>query len=168
MTDERQTAVGFLVVAVGAAIASNSDIGLALVASSLVALLVGYRPKSSLTVAAAGLLLYYPLALGFGRLAPGPWGYIASSVILIPLSERLSFEYRMSSPMKAPPGMDEESRSLAAGLARSHDRRLVWFVGASAAVSALSLGASALTAYWIVLVGGSVLLLFALWVYGRR
>ena len=165
---ERQVAVVYLIVAVAAAVASNSALGLGLVVSSLVALLVGYRRRIPLSAAAAGLLLYYPLALAFGRLAPGVWGYLGSSVILIPLSERLSFEYRMSAAQKAPLGMDEESRSLAAGLARTHGEKLAWYVGAAAAVSALSLAASALTPYWVLLVAGSVLLLFALWAYGRR
>jgi hypothetical protein len=165
---ERQVAVVYLVVTVGAAGASNFPIGLALVVSSLVALLVGYSRRIPLSAAAAGLLLYYPLALAFGRLAPGAWGYLASSVVLIPLSERLSFEYRMSSAQKAPLGMDEESRSLAAGLAKTHGEKLVWYVGAAAATSTLSLVVSALTPYWVLLVTGSVLLLFALWAYGRR
>jgi len=165
---ERQVAVVYLAVAVMAAVASSSPLGLALVVSSLVALLVGYSRRMPLSAAAAGLLLYYPLALAFGRLAPGAWGYLASSVALIPLSERLSFEYRMSSAQKTPLGMDEESRSLAAGLAKIHGEKLVWYIGAAGAMSALSLAASALTPYWVVLVAGSVLLLFVLWAYGRR
>lgn len=168
MTDERQLAVAYLAVAVAAAIASSSPIGLALVASSLVALLVGYRRKSPLSTAAAGLLLYYPIAVAFGRLIPGGWGYVASSVLLIPLSERLSFEYRMSSVLRTPLGVDEESRSLAAGLSKSHGERLVWYAGAAVAMSALSLAASVFTPYWILLVAGSVLLIFALWAYSRR
>ncbi|HME19710.1 MAG TPA: hypothetical protein VKF15_08255 [Nitrososphaerales archaeon] len=168
MTDERQMAVAYLAVAVVAAISSNSTIGLALVASSLVALLVGYRRRIPLSTAAAGLLLYYPLAAGFGRVVPAGWGYIASAVLLIALSERLSFEYRMSSPMKTPLGMDEESRSLAAGLSKSHGEGLVWYVGAAAGVSVLSIAASVLTPYWVLLVAGSVLLVFALWGYARR
>jgi len=168
MTDERQMAVVYLAVAVVAAVASSDPLGLALVALSLIALLVGYRRKISVSTAATGLLLYYPLALAFGRVTPGGWGYVASSVVLIPLSEKLSFEYRMSSAQKAPLGMDEESRSLAAGLAKSHGVKLLWYVGAAAATSALSVVASVLTSYWIILVAASVLLLFALWAYSRR
>ncbi len=168
MTDERQMAVIYLAVAIVAAVASGDPLGLALVALSLVALLVGYRGKISLSAAATGLLLYYPLGLAFGRALPGGWAFVASSVVLIPLSERLGFEYRRSLAQKAPLGMDEESRSLAAGLAKSHGVKLVWYVGAATAMSALSVAASALTPYWVVLVVGSVLLLFALWAYGRR
>jgi hypothetical protein len=168
MTDERQMAVAYLAVAVAAAISSNSPVGLALVAFSLVALLLGYRRRVPFSTAAAGLLLYYPLAGGFGRLVPGGWGYIASAVLLIPLSERLSFEYRMSSAMKTPLGMDEESRSLSAGLSKSHVEGLVRYVVAAVGVTALSVAASILTPYWTLLVGGSVLLVFALWAYARR
>jgi len=168
VTDERQMAILYLAVAVVAAVASSDPLGLALVALSLVALLVGYKRKILLSAAATGLLLYYPLALAFGRVIPGGWGFVASSVVLIPLSERLSFEYRRSSAQKAPLGMDEESRALAAGLAKSHGVKLAWYAGAAASISALSVVASALAPYWVVLVASSVLLLFALWAYGRR
>jgi hypothetical protein len=168
VTDERQMAVAYLAVAVAAAISSNSPVGLALVASSLAALLIGYRRRTPLSTAAAGLLLYYPLAAGFGRVVPGGWGYIASAVLLIPLSERLGFEYRMSSAMKTPLGMDEESRSLAARLSKSHGKGLLWYVCAAVGVSVLSIAASILTPYWVLLVAGSVLLVFALWAYARR
>jgi hypothetical protein len=168
MTDERQMAVTYLAAAVAVALFSSSTIALALVAAALVALLVGYRRRMPTSAAAAGLLLYYPLALALGRLAPGGWEYVGSAVVLIPLSERLSFEYRMSSSLKGPLGVDEESRALAAGLSRSHGARLLWYTGGAAAVTGLALAASTYARYWIVLVAGSIILLFALWAYGRR
>jgi len=161
-------AVAYLVVAVAAGVPSVHPLELALVAMSITALFIGYSRRIPMSTAAAGLLLYYPLALAFGHLAPGGWAYVASAVVLIPLSERLSFEYRMSVAQRAPRGMDEESRALSDGLSRSHGVRLFWFVGAAAAVAALSLAVSALANYWVLLVAGSVMLLFALWWYGRR
>jgi hypothetical protein len=168
MTDERYPAVVFLAVAIVSAFTVNSPAGLALVALSLVALLVGYRRRWTPSTAVAGLFMYYPCADLFGRVIPGEWGYVASAILLIPLSERLSFEYQMSSALEAPRGIDEGSGQLASRLKKSHGMKLFWYVGVAFAVSTASLLASALTRYSPILAAISVLLFFALWTYTRR
>lgn len=168
MTDERQLAVAYLGVTAVCAVAVSSQAGLALVALSLVALLVGYIRKATSSAAAAGLFLYYPLTVAFGHFIPGGWSYVAAAVLLIPLSERLSFEYYLSSALEAPLGVDEESRRLAAKLSRSHGVKLLWYTCIAGAVSALSLVAYTFTPYSYVLVAASVLLVLALWWYSGR
>lgn len=168
MTDERQPAVVYLAVAIASAFTVNSPAGLALVALSLVALLVGYRRRWTSSTAAAGLFMYYPCAVLFGHVIPGLWSYAASAILLIPLSETLSFEYQMSSALEAPLGIDEGSRQLASRLKKSHGVKLFWYVGVAFAVSTASLLASAFTRYSPLLAAASVLLFFALWAYARR
>ncbi|MGP8124693.1 MAG: hypothetical protein ACLQEQ_02345 [Nitrososphaerales archaeon] len=168
MTDVRQLAGAYLVAEIVSAVAVGSLAGLALVALSLVALLAGYSKKLTFSTAAAGLFLYYPLAVAFGHLVPGAWGYLASATSLILLSERLSFEYYLSSALETTRGVDEESSLVAVRLSRSHSVRLVWYALLAFTVSAASLLASTFLTNVPVLAAASVLLVFALWAYTRR
>ena len=168
MTDARQLAGAYLVAEAVSAIAVGSLAGLTLVALSLVALLAGYRNRLTFSTAAAGLLLYYPLAVTLGHLVPGAWGFVASATALIVLSERLSFEYYLSSSLETERGVDEESRLVAVRLSRSHGVSLVWYACLAFAVAAASLFASTFETNLYLLAASSVLLIFALWAYARR
>jgi hypothetical protein len=168
LTDERQFAALLFAVGLASAVVTTSLLGLAFAAMGLVSLLVGYRRKSSLSVAVTGLFLYYPLALGIGRVVSEGWSFVASSVILVLLAERLNFEYNLSKTLESPLGIDEESRNLAMSLSESHFVSLVLFVAASAGLAILSLAISNVVAYFPLLAGSSILLVFILWVYSRR
>ncbi len=167
MTHERELAVAYLGVAAAGAIAVNSTAGLALVALSLLSLIFGYRRKWGPSTAAVGLFLYYPVAISLGRVVPGGWNYAASAVLLIILSESLSFEYQLSTALDVPFGVDEESRVLTAKLSKSHGVKLVLYAGGAIALSAASVLATVLTRYPPLLPLVSVLLVFALWAYTR-
>jgi|GEM_PF-6437599 len=168
MTGAKQLAEAYLATEIVSAIVVGSLVGLALVALSLVALLAGYRKRLTFSTAAAGLFLYYPLAVAFGRLVPGALGYVASATALILLSERLSFEYYLSSALETPRGVDEESRLVAVRLSRSHGVKLVWYACMAFAVSAASVLASTFVPNLPLLAAAFVLLVFVLWAYTRR
>lgn len=168
MTDERQLVVAYLGVAIASAVSVTSSAGLTLVALSLIAILVGFWRKAAPSAAVAGVFLYYPLAVAFGHFMPAAWNYIASATLVIILSERLSFEYSVSSILDTPLGVDEESRSQAASLSKAHGLRLLWFAGAALGVAALSLFASAFTPFFPLLTTASVALVLVLWVYTHR
>lgn len=168
MVELRVLAVAYLGAAAASAIALASVAGLALVAVSLVSLIVGYLRKAPISTAVAGLALYYPLAVVLGHVIPMEWNYVASATLLILLSEKLSFEYRLSTSMQVPLGVDEESRMLAARLSSAHSVKLLWFASAAVAVSAASILASVFSPYIPVLITACVLLVLALWVYTHR
>jgi hypothetical protein len=168
LTDERELAVAFLATASACAFIVHSQTGLALIAASLVALFAGYRRRSVESAAAAGILLYYPLAVATSPLIPGGWSFIASSIVLVILSERLSFEYRMARALKTPLGIDQESKVLASGLSRAHAKGLAWFVALSSGVALSAFAVSLFFAYFPLLAAASILLAIALWAYSRR
>lgn len=168
MTSVRRLAEAYLATEIVSAVFVGSLAGLGLVALSLVALLAGYRRKLTFSTAAAGLFLYYPLAVAFGRLVPGAFGYVASATALILLSERLSFEYYLSSALETPRGVDEESRLVEVRLSRSQGVKLVWYACMAFAVSAASVLAATFATNLPLLAAAFVLLVFALWAYTRR
>jgi len=168
LTDVRHLAGAYLVAEFISAIAVGSLAGLALVALSLVALTAGYRKKLTFSTAAAGMFLYYPLAVALGHLVPGAWSYLASAMTLILLSERLSFEYYLSSAFETPRGVDEESRLLSVKLSRSHGVNLILYACLAFAVASASVLASIFVTNPILLAAASVLLVFSLWTYARR
>ena len=168
LTEKRKLAVAFLAASIAGALSVNSPTGLSLVALSLVSLIAGYRNNIAATAAVAGLFLYYPFATAMGHLVPGFWGYMLAGGALIILSERLSFEYHLSTGPEAQLGVDEESRRLAGALSKSHAIRLVWFGAMATTVAGLAFLATSVTKYTPLLAAASVLLVFALWGYSRR
>ena len=166
--DQRTFAVAFFVAALLASIFVTTQAALALVAVSLGALLLGYRRKATYSPAVSAFFLYYPLAAALARFVPGPWGFVAAGGALILLSEKLSFEYHVSSSLEGPLGMDEESRELMGSLSKTHGARLAWFALLCTIVSLLASVASSYAPYLQLLAGAAVLLVFALWGYSRR
>jgi len=168
MTDERHFAVALFAVGLASAGISNSLIGIVLAALGLISLVIGYRIRSSSSVAFSGLFIYYPLSLSIGRVIPGGWSYVVSSILVISLAERLDFEYHLSKSLESPLGIDEESRNLAMSLSESHFAGLLLFVTGSVALTLLSFGFSNIVAYYPLLAASSILLVFILWAYTRR
>lgn len=168
MTYRRQLVLAYLGTAMVVVVAVNSALSFVLVALSLVALGLGYGRRSSPSVAVAGILLYQPLAVVLTFLIPGLWSYVASALILVVLSERLSFEYQLSSVLDSPAGTDEESRVLAERLSKSHARVLIAYAIVAAGVSSLSPLASGVVFYSSVLAVASILLMLVLWTNSRR
>jgi hypothetical protein len=168
MTDERHFGVALFAVGLASTVVSNSLAGTGLGALGLASLVVGYRMRSSPSVAISGLFIYYPLSLAVGRVVPGGWSFVVSSILVISLAERLDFEYHLSKSLESPLGIDEESRNLAMSLSESHFGGLLLFIAGSVALALLSFGVSDVVAYYPLLAASSILLVFVLWVYTRR
>ena len=171
MTYRREVALVYLGTAVFAGIAGvagYSYVDVALVVLSLVSLILGYGESIGASSAVMGVLLYQPLAVAIERFVPELWSYLVSSIILIVLSERLSFEYQMASVLETPTGVDEYSRSFAEGLSRSHGRGLFYYALLAGGVSSLALLTSFPILYPSILAIASMLLMFILWIYTRR
>jgi hypothetical protein len=167
-TARRGVAAVLYLTAALAAVLDPSTLGVSLATSSVVLLTVGYRFRGDLASVASGWLLYFPLATAFTPVLGPLWSYLASGTYLAVITERLSFDNKISLVLEAPAGVDAEAKRRADLLSRTHLRRLAQVTLLVGVIAGLSLAGSLVFAEATVLILASVMLLIAVGYYATR
>ena len=164
----RPFAIALLLSAAASAVVLWDALAAVLAAGCAVSLLVGLTWRRTMPTIFAGCLLYAPLAVALTSILPGTWGYLASGLFIIVISERMTFEYDVSAVLESPTGVDARVRSLVSDVSRAHARKLLTYAALATIVIAASAFASYFTVYASELVAASVLLMLVVLVYKGR
>ncbi|HXW36590.1 MAG TPA: hypothetical protein VEJ36_01620 [Nitrososphaerales archaeon] len=165
----RRRVAAILYVTAGAVAAlETSPLWWLLVTGCVATLTLGYRYRSDLLLVVSGWFLYFPMAMSMAPIFGGFWCYLAAGTLLAVISERLSFENRLSLAVESQGGVDSESKQRADELSGTHLRRLEELVAVVAALACGSVVLSLFVSAVIVLILSSVLLLVAVGLYANR
>ena len=131
-------------------------------------LLYGVYKGDAVATTAAAWVLYLPVSYALGLLVPSVWNFVLGGLIVVFVSEMMSFELEFLAPLGSAKGVDRQVEALAGEVRLSHAREMASFILLVIPVMVASAVLASVTQYASEFFAAAILLFLVLLIYARR